>query len=341
VKKRYPAPAGDSPETPLALTTAPPRLTFRRMKKILPVIVIVGLAGVVAQCIGLPDLLKTGTCASGNTAFAIAHPCPAGTGTTIVLFGGGMTIAILAMVAASFSGNGLFGGAALLLWAAQFAGVGAAVLVWALTHGNGPAGSKLASYIIAIVFIPMGAIPLLFGIRGWLGGAEDKMTERRSKIADAVISRVDELQRYGQNQARIRIAYTVTPPDGANFELSRETNAIISHMPRPGDHAKLRYDPRNPDHVEVLSSGAGAGAGAARAATPAAQPVPTTVAIPGIPGDTGSLPWATSPVVVSAAQPSVNGDSLAQLKKLADLHDSGALTDTEFQREKSKILAQS
>ncbi len=307
------------------------------MKKILPVIVIVGLAGVVAQCIGLPDLLKTGTCASGNTAFAIARPCPAGTGTTIALFGGGMTIAILAMVAASFSGNGLFGGAALLLWGAQFAGVGAAVLVWALTHGNGPAGSKLASYIIAIVFIPMGAIPLLFGIRGWLGGAEDKMTERRSKVADATISRVDELQRYGQNQARIRITYTVTPPDGANFELSRETNAIITHMPRPGDHAKLRYDPRNPDRVEVLSNGAGTPA--ATATTRAAPSVPTTVSIPGIPGDAASLPWVPSPVA-AAAQPSANGDSLAQLMKLADLHDSGALTDSEFAMEKAKILAQ-
>ncbi len=310
------------------------------MKKILPVIVIIGLAGVVAQCIGLPELLNTGTCASGNTAFAIASPCPAGTGTTIALFGGGMMITILAMVAASFSGDGLFGGAALLLWAAEFVGVGATVLVWALTHDNGPAGSKLASYIIALVFIPMGLIPLLFGIRGWIGGAEDKMTERRSKVADAVISRVDELQRYGQNQARIRITYTVTAPDGANFELSRETNAIVSHMPRPGDHAKLRYDPRNPDHVEVLSSGARTGSGTtARPATSAAPSIPSTLAIPGIPGDTGSLPWASSSVV-SAAQPSVNGDSLAQLKKLAALHDSGALTDSEFATEKAKILAQ-
>ncbi len=311
------------------------------MKKILPVIVIIGLAGVVAQCIGLPELLKTGTCASGNTAFAIARPCPAGTGTTIALFGGGMTIAILAMVAASFSGNGLFGGAALLLWAAEFVGVGVTVLVWALTHDDGPAGSKLAAYIIAIVFIPMGAIPLMLGIRGWIGGAEDKMTERRSKVADAVISRVDELQRYGQNQARIRITYTVTAPDGANFELSRETNAIVSHMPRPGARAKLRYDPRNPDHVEVLSSGAGAGSGtAASSATSPAPSIPSTLAIPGIPGDTGSLPWTSSPVA-GATAPSANGDSLGQLKKLADLHDSGALTDAEFQLEKSKILAES
>jgi hypothetical protein len=223
------------------------------MKKLIPLIMLVGLAGVVAQCIGLPDLLKTGTCASGNTPYAIATPCPSGTGGYIALFGGGMTIAILAMVAASFAGDGLFGGAGLLMWAAEFVGVGATVLVWALTHHNAPAGSKTASYVIAITFIPMGAIPLLLGLRGWISGAEDKLTAHRAKVVDATISRVDELQRYGQNQARVRITYAVSPPDGASFELSRETNAIISHMPRRGDHARLSYDPRHLDRVEVLS----------------------------------------------------------------------------------------
>jgi hypothetical protein len=226
------------------------------MKKLLPFIMIIGLAGVVAQCIGLPDLLKTGTCASGNTPYVIANPCPSGTGGYIALFGGGMTIAILAMVAASLTGDGLFGGAALVLWGAQFAGVGGAVLVWALTHGNGPAGSKLASYIIAIIFIPMGAIPLLFGLRGWISGAESKVSAHRSKVVDAVISQVEELQRYGQNQAHIRVTYAITPPDGSSFELSRETNAIVSHMPRRGDRARLSYDPRHPDNFQVVSNAA-------------------------------------------------------------------------------------
>jgi hypothetical protein len=227
------------------------------MKKLTPFIMIVGLAGVAAQCVGLPWLLKTGTCASGNTAFVIASPCPSGTGEHIALFGGGLTIAILAMVAASFAGDGgLFGGAGLLMWAAEFVGVGGTVLVWALTHSDAAAGSKTAAYTIGIVFIPMGGIPLLFGLRGWLSGAEDKMAEHRSKVADAVVSRVDELQRYGQNQARIRITYAVSSPDGTSFELSRETNAIISHMPRRGDQARISYDPRHSDRFQVVSNAA-------------------------------------------------------------------------------------
>jgi hypothetical protein len=347
-KKPDAAPAGDSPETQLALTNPLRVRTFPRMKKIIPLIVIVGLAGVVAQCIGLPELLKTGSCASGNTAFAIARPCPAGTGTTIALFGGGMTIAILAMVAGSLAGNGLFGGAGLFLWAAEFVGVGATVLVWALTHGNGPAGSKLASYIIALVFIPMGGIPLLFGLRSGLGGAEEKMVSRRSKRAEATISGVEELQRYGTNQARVRLTYAVSPADGQSFEVSRETNAIISHMPRRGDRATISYDPRHPDRFQVVSASANGGASApsARAsALPSSSSSP--VSVPGVPGDTAQLPWSTVPVTVPAQVAAVSQrqpggpDLLGKLKQLSDLHDSGALTDAEFQLEKSKILAQS
>jgi hypothetical protein len=306
------------------------------MKKLTPFIMIVGLAGVAAQCVGLPWLLSTGTCASGNTPYVIANPCPSGTGAHIALFGGGMTIAILAMVAASFAGGGgLFGGAGLLMWAAEFVGVGGTVLVWALTHSHASAGSKSASYIIAVIFIPMGGIPLLFGLRSAISGAGDKMSEHRSKVVDAVISRVDELQRYGQNQARIRVTYTVSPPDGTSFELSRDTNAIVSHMPRRGDQARISYDPRHPDRFEVVSRSAGAGAASAPSPPPA-----STVAVPGVPGDTAQLPWATVPVAAVSQLRPAGADPMARLERLADLHDSGALTDAEFQLQKSKILAE-
>jgi hypothetical protein len=50
------------------------------------------------------------------------------------------------------------------------------------------------------------------------------------------------------------VTYAVTPLDGVSFELSRETNAIVSHMPRRGDRARLSYDPRHPDRFEVVSN---------------------------------------------------------------------------------------
>jgi hypothetical protein len=309
------------------------------MKKLSVLLIIVGLAGVVAECIGITQLLKTGTCASGGP-YLIARPCPSGTGATIGLFGGGMTIAILCMTAVALTGGGgLFGGAGLVLWAGEFVGVGASGIVWAILSHNAQPGSKLAAYIIGVIFIPMGGIPLLLGIRSGMSGAEDKIVSRRSKQADATISDVAELQRYGTNQARVRITYAVSPADGTSFEISRETNAIISHMPRRGDHARISYDPRHRDRFEMISTGARADA--TSASPPPPPPLSSAISVPGVPGDTAQLPWATVPVAAVSQRVSGGPDPVARLKQLSDLHDSGALTDGEFQLEKSKILAES
>jgi hypothetical protein len=303
------------------------------MKKGIPVI-LVGLAGVVAQCIAFPHLLKIGTCASGGP-YVIANPCPSGTATWILLIGGGMTVSILCIVAASFiTSGGLFSGAGLVLWSAEFLGLGLALLLTAIFGHNLSGGAKSAGYSVGIIFIPMGGLPLLFGIKGWITGAENKLVTRRARTADATISRVDELRRYGTNQARVKVTYAVQPSDGASFEVSRETNAIVSHMPQFGDRAKISYDPRHPDRFEVVSAGVSA---SARRTSPPPATVPTMVPIPGIPGGASALPWASS---LLSAQSSNGGDPVGRLKQLADLHSSGALTDAEFQLEKSKILAE-
>ncbi len=48
---------------------------------------------------------------------------------------------------------------------------------------------------------------------------------------------------------------------------------------------------------------------------------------------------APAPAPAPAAPVSDASDRIAQLKQLADLHSSGALTDEEFTSEKAKILA--
>lgn len=312
-------------------------------------VAIVGLAGVVAQAVAFPHILKVGTCASGNTPYVIANQCPSGTGTWALLIGGGMTLTILCMVFAGFLGGGLFGGAGLILWAGEFLGLGVVLLLYSLLGHDVSNGGKLGGVIIGIVFIPMGGIPLLFGIRSWLSDARESVVKHRMIIAEGTIARVDELKRYGANQAHVRITYTVHSPDGDNFEVSRETNAIISHMPRPGSRVKLSYDPHNLEHVTVLSSGAGP----PTSARPAARaPSPATVPIPGIPGDTGTLPWVSSltpspspsplpgSASASASASGAKGDPIGKLQQLSDLHDRGALTDSEFAMEKAKLLAE-
>jgi hypothetical protein len=50
---------------------------------------------------------------------------------------------------------------------------------------------------------------------------------------------------------------------------------------------------------------------------------------------------APAPAAPAAPEPVAEGanDRIGQLKELASLHDSGALTDAEFATEKAKILA--
>jgi membrane protease subunit (stomatin/prohibitin family) len=50
---------------------------------------------------------------------------------------------------------------------------------------------------------------------------------------------------------------------------------------------------------------------------------------------------APPPLPPAAAAPATSGatDRIAQLKALAELHDSGALTQEEFDKEKARILA--
>ena len=48
---------------------------------------------------------------------------------------------------------------------------------------------------------------------------------------------------------------------------------------------------------------------------------------------------AEQPAPTPAAAPAPAPDRISQLKELAGLHDSGALTDEEFETEKSKVLA--
>jgi hypothetical protein len=49
-------------------------------------------------------------------------------------------------------------------------------------------------------------------------------------------------------------------------------------------------------------------------------------------------PYKVPPVIAPAPSPGVDGGQLAQLKLLGELHDSGVLTDDEFERQKQRIL---
>jgi hypothetical protein len=77
----------------------------------------------------------------------------------------------------------------------------------------------------------------------------------------------------------------------------------------------------------VAYMGSKAGANKANAQAQQAQAAPAEAAPP--------------PPPPAAAAPATSGatDRVAQLKELAELHDSGALTQEEFDKEKARVLA--
>ncbi|MDP9188233.1 MAG: hypothetical protein M3O25_03175, partial [Actinomycetota bacterium] len=85
----------------------------------------------------LVELWETGTCASGNTAFEIARPCPEGAGTNILLVTASVFAGLIGAALFAFRGDppwagrrssgGLFGLGA-LAWGIFFTATGATML---------------------------------------------------------------------------------------------------------------------------------------------------------------------------------------------------------------------
>jgi hypothetical protein len=148
-------------------------------KAILGMALFVG--GIVLFNVKLVSLLETGTCASGNTPYQIAQPCPSGTGTDILLltasiFGGLIGAGIFAFRGEPpwarkdrpLSGGFSFGTFA---WGLFFAATGATSLIASLTNQaiQDSSGGKLAGIIVGVTFLVMGVPALLIALWRMVG----------------------------------------------------------------------------------------------------------------------------------------------------------------------------
>jgi hypothetical protein len=151
----------------------------------------VGLAlfigGVVLFNVELQKVLDIGTCASGNTPYEISRPCPAGTGTTIVLMMGSIFGALIGAGIFAFRGDppwgqrrrsmgGMFG-LGVLAWGFFFAGTGVALLLgkpYGDVASGTQAGSQLGATITAVTFLVMGVPALAIGLWGVVSGLRGK-----------------------------------------------------------------------------------------------------------------------------------------------------------------------
>jgi hypothetical protein len=112
-----------------------------------------GLAGV---CYALVRLMHIGTCASGNTPYAIARQCPSGTGAVTGVLVGSI---FLALIGAAIAAVGLA-----ISMGVAFTAVGAAALYGGLTAPGSAQGASAAGYSVGIPFIVIGLGMLAFGL---------------------------------------------------------------------------------------------------------------------------------------------------------------------------------
>ena len=170
--------------------------------------------GIALFNVKLVSLLETGTCASGNTPYQISQPCPAGTGTDILLliagiFGGLIGAGIFAFrgdppwdrdrpinYASSFS----FG---LFAWGFFFSATGATSLIASLTDEavKSSSGGQLGGLIVGGTFLLMGVPALLVALWGFVSGL-GKRDERPAPATGGMGGGVMSRMSAGLDQAR-------------------------------------------------------------------------------------------------------------------------------------------
>lgn len=138
--------------------------------------------GLILFNVQLQELLDIGTCASGNTPYVIAQPCPEGTATKGLLLFVAIIGGLIGCALFAFRGDppwgerkrsfGLFGWGT-LAWGVFFAGTGLALMLGGpygeVTDPNtgevvGRPDSQLGADITGITFLIMGVPALLIGL---------------------------------------------------------------------------------------------------------------------------------------------------------------------------------
>jgi hypothetical protein len=220
----------------------------------------------------LIELMEIGTCASGNTAFEIARPCPEGTGTNMLLVTGSIFTGLIGAAIFAFRGDppwgrrkravGMFGLGS-LAWGIFFTSTAVAMLYTGFSNDTvGPDG-ELAGKIVGFTFLIMGLPVLLFSLWNVVKGLGSGRDESPAAAGSPAMG----------------------PLGGGSGVLGK------------------------------LS----AGLGQAQEAQQTGQ----------------KMNWG------SAGKPaSGGGDAIGRIERLQKLRESGAITDAEFNREKSKILAE-
>ena len=149
--------------------------------------------GIILFNVKLVSLLETGTCASGNTPYQISQPCPAGTGTDILLLIAGIIGGLIGAGIFAFRGEPPWGGRGglfrqfsfgLFAWGLFFSATGATSLIASLSNQaiQDSSGGQLGGIIVGGTFLVMGVPALLIALWGLLSGLGSRRDEQQASM---------------------------------------------------------------------------------------------------------------------------------------------------------------
>src|SRR5439155_10174496 len=140
-----------------------------------------------------------------------------------------------------------------------------------------------------------------------------------------VVERVQDTGMTINDNPRVKMVFRVEPLDGgAPFEVRKTATVSRVEIPRAGDRYPVWYDPDDPSTWAYATVADESGREQLRQAFGSAAD-----------GFSGMGPAAAPAAPV--AEPEA-GDPLDRLKKLNELREAGALSESEFETQKAKLL---
>lgn len=154
--------------------------------------------------------------------------------------------------------------------------------------------------------------------------------KRERQEADACIMHVDMLKRINYGTASVRVTYSVEPSGGSPFEVVQDAKVKMATLPQAGQRLRVRFDPEHLDRLEVLTA-------------PGEETGEITERTKELRYADWRMPYASESEVQHVReriQAQQSDGIIQQLQRLAELRDSGVLTEQEFQAQKARVLSQ-
>jgi putative oligomerization/nucleic acid binding protein len=291
---------------------------------------------------GLYHLYETGSCGSGADTAGL-RPCPAGTG----WWAAALALGIIASVVL-----GIAAGSGALRWL-SFSGLflagGVASLVSALDGSAHDSDATGAAIGIAATFIPVSLLPLGIALFARSRGARAMKLMTSGRVAVGTITDVQDTGVTINNNPRVSLTFQIAPHGEPEFTAHKDVTVSRVQIPQVGQSFPVWYDPA--DHSKfayAMPDSADARSAIERDPERVARVLHDLTARAG--AGTPVAPEDFERALAGIARAPDQGartehdreeeeDPLDRLKKLTELRDAGALTPTEFEVQKAKILA--